>query len=62
MKAKRWEINLEAVAKAFCNIVRPTSGWGASQNQNYPQLSVAGTHVNTLTVQLVSCRNTSTSI
>ena len=45
MKAKRWEINLEAVAKAFCYIVRPTSGWGASQNQNYPQLYVAGTHV-----------------
>ena len=47
MKAKRWEINLEEVAKALCNIVTPTSGRGASQNQNYPQLYVAGTHVHT---------------
>ena len=61
MKVKRWEINLEAVAKALCNIVRPPSGWDVSQNQNYPQLYVAGT-MYTLTVQLVSCRNTSTSI
>ena len=47
MKAKRWEINLEAAAKALCNIVTPPSGRGASQKQNYPQLYVAGTHVHT---------------
>ena len=47
MKAKRWEINLEEVAKALCNIVTPPSGRGAGQNQNYPQLYAAGTHVHT---------------
>ena len=47
MKAKRWEINLEAVAKALCNIVTPPCGRGASQKQNYPQLYVAGTNVHT---------------
>ena len=49
MKAKRWEINLKAVAKALCNIVTPPSGRGASQKQNYPQLYVAGTNVHTYT-------------
>ena len=47
MKAKRWEINLETVAKALCNIITPLSGQGASRKQNYPQLYVAGTHVHT---------------
>ena len=54
MKARRWEINLEAVAKALCDNVTPPSGRGASQKQSYPQLYVAGTHNTHSAISFVS--------